>query len=352
MSGSPNTVKCLVWDLDHTLWEGVLLEDAAVTLRPGVADVIRTLDERGILQSVASRNDRDLAMQTLERFGLRDYFLHTQIHWNAKVSSLESIAGSLNIGLDAMAFIDDDSFERDCIQHAHPEILCLDAEEVAYLLTRSEFMPAVITADARVRRLRYQSEIERTRAAEAFDGPPEAFLARLGMVLTVFPAEAHDLARASELTVRTHQLNTTGRTYSREELETLLRSPRHLLLMAALEDRYGQYGTIGLALIEKAETTWTIKLLLMSCRVATRGAGSVLIQHLRGLAKKRGVRLLADFIETPHNRQMLVTYRFAGFRERERHGPVAILESDHDTIPPLPDHVVVIDRCLATPSHS
>jgi FkbH-like protein len=351
MNGPP-LVKCVVWDLDHTLWDGILLEDAAVTLRPGVVDVIRAIDERGILQSVASRNDRDRAMQTLERFGLHDFFLYPQIHWNAKVSSLESIAASLNLALDAFAFVDDDPFERDAVRHAHPEILCLDATDIPGLLARAAFTPAVVTDDAQARRLRYQSEIERTRAAEAFDGPPEAFLAGLGMVLTVFPAESHDLARAGELMVRTHQLNTTGRTYSHDELETLLSSPRQLLLMANLEDCYGQYGTIGLALIETAETTWTIKLLLMSCRVAARGAGSVLIQHLRALAKKRGVRLLADFVETPRNRQMFVTYRLAGFRERERLGPAVVLESDQDTIAGLPDYVVVVDRCLATPSPS
>ena len=352
MSGAPTLVKCVVWDLDHTLWDGILLEDAAVTLRPGVLDVIGTLDQRGILQSVASRNDRALATQALERFGLHDFFLYPQIHWNAKVSAVESIAGSLGIGLDSFAFVDDDPFERGLIQHAHPEILCLDAADLAGLVTRPELMPAVSTGDARARRLRYQRDVERTRAEEAFDGPQEAFLATLGMVLTVAPAEPHDLARASELMVRTHQLNTTGRTYSQEELEALLGSPRHLLLMASLEDRYGQYGTIGLALIETAASAWMIKLLLMSCRVAARGAGSVLIQHLRGLAKRRGVRLLADFVETARNRQMYVTYRFAGFRERERRGQVAVLESDQDAIAPLPDYVTVVDRSLGTPSHS
>jgi FkbH-like protein len=315
-------------------------------------DAIATLDERGILQSVASRNDCDLAMQALERFGLQEFFLYPQIHWNAKVPSLEAIAASLNLGLDSFAFIDDDPFERGLVQHAHPEILCLDATDVADLVTRPEFTPAVLTGDARVRRLRYQNDIVRTKAEQAFDGPQEAFLATLGMVLTVAPAESQDLSRASELMVRTHQLNTTGRTYSQEDLEALLRSPRHVLLMASLEDCYGQYGTIGLALMETTATVWTIKLLLMSCRVAARGAGSVLIQHLRLLAKQRGVRLLADFVETARNRQMYVTYRFAGFRERERHGQVAVLESDQDSIAPLPDYVTVVDRTVGTPSHT
>src|SRR5215218_1506267 len=93
----PKTVKCVVWDLDHTVWNGILLEDERVELRPGVLELIRALDERGILQSVASRNDRERAMARLEALGIADYFLHPQIDWNAKGANVERIAQKLNI---------------------------------------------------------------------------------------------------------------------------------------------------------------------------------------------------------------------------------------------------------------
>ena len=88
------TVKCVVWDLDNTLWDGVLLEDEHVTLRPGVVATLQELDRRGILHSIASRNDYATAMRKLEQFGLSSYFLYPQINWNPKSASLQTIAKS------------------------------------------------------------------------------------------------------------------------------------------------------------------------------------------------------------------------------------------------------------------
>ena len=93
--------------------------------------------------------------------------------------------------------------------------------------------------------------------------------------------------RAEELTVRTHQLNTTGYTYSYEELDELRHSPDHLLLIAGLDDVFGSYGKIGLSVVELGPQSWTIKLLLMSCRVISRGVGTVMLTHIMKLAKRR-----------------------------------------------------------------
>src|SRR3954467_5726758 len=108
----PKGVKCVVWDLDHTVWNGILLEDERVELRPGVLEIIRELDERGILQSVASRNDHARAMERLGALGIADYFLHPQINWAAKGQNVETIAKKLNIGLHTFLFIDDPPLER------------------------------------------------------------------------------------------------------------------------------------------------------------------------------------------------------------------------------------------------
>ncbi len=318
-------VKCVVWDLDNTLWDGVLLEDSAVTPRAEARAAIETLDRRGILNSIASRNDHDAAMDRLSMLGLADYFLYPQINWNPKSTSVQAVATRLNIGLDALAFVDDQPFERDEVAFAHPQVLCVDPVDVPSVLAADEFNPRFVTEESRARRSMYRGGIEREQAEQSFVGTSDEFLASLRMVLAISPARTEDLRRAEELTVRTNQLNSTGITYSYEELEASARSPEHLLLVAGLTDRYGSYGTIGLALVEQGAAAWTLKLLLMSCRVAARGVGGVLLGHIARLASQAGARLEAEFIPTGRNRPMYVTYRFLGFEEAGTRGDVVVL---------------------------
>src|SRR5262245_26191535 len=269
------TTKCLIWDLDNTLWDGVLLEDETVSLRPQVLDIIQTLDSRGILQSIASRNDYDKAIESLRAFSLLEYFLYPQINWNSKASSVTKLAESLNIGLNAVAFIDDQAFERAEVQHSFPNVLCIDAANLSSLPELPELNPRFITEDSKARRSMYISDITRNKVEGEFIGPKEEFLASLGMVFTISSAKEEDLKRAEELTIRTNQLNTTGYTYSFDELNTFRQSERHQLLIASMEDKFGTYGKIGLALVECEKQIWTIKLLLMSCRVISRGVGNI-----------------------------------------------------------------------------
>ncbi len=336
------TVKCVVWDLDNTVWHGVLLEDRDVRLRNGIREIIDTLDGRGILHSIASRNDRDTALAKLGEFGLAHYFLAPQINWNPKSDSVDAIRKQLNIGVDALAFVDDEPYERHEVAFSHPEVLCLAPQEIDTLLDRPELNPAIITEEARGRRLLYQAEQSRHNAEAEFTGPKEEFLASLGMRLSLRRAEERDLLRAEELTVRTNQLNTTGRTYSHAELDALRTSDRHLLLVAELTDRFGPYGTIGLALVAQDKSDWTIKLFLMSCRVAARGIGVVLLSHIRRLARAEGARLLAEFVPTDRNRMMYATYKFNRFTETSRTDDLVILEADPAAIPADPPYVRVI----------
>jgi FkbH-like protein len=164
------------------------------------------------------------------------------------------------------------------------------------------------------------------------------------MVMTISPAPGNDLERAEELTVRTNQLNSTGRTYSREQLAELGQSDDHRLLIARLEDKYGSYGRIGLALVETGDTHWTVKLLLTSCRVMSRGVGTVLLDHVMREARDAGVSLRAHFVRTPQNRIMLITFRFAGFREVA--GEPLLLEHPLTKISPPPAHLrLIIEPC-------
>lgn len=333
------TIKLLIWDLDNTLWDGTLLEGDGVQLRPGIRETVAALDERGILQSIASKNDHDAAFQKLQELGLDQYFLYPQINWNSKAANIQTIIQSINIGSDTVAFIDDDEFEREEVRHSLPALLILNADSAAELSSRKEFTPPFITEDSARRREMYRADIERKDAEEKFVGPQEEFLASLKMKFTVATAAEDDLQRAEELTVRTNQLNTTGYTYSYDELNAFRQSPDHMLLVASLDDRYGTYGKIGLALVEKKPGIWRIKLLLMSCRVMSRGVGTILMNHILALARGAGVRLSAEFRANGKNRLMLVTYKFAGFREVEKNGDIIVFEHDLARIQPPPEWV-------------
>ena len=335
------SIKCVVWDLDNTLWDGVLLEDDQVVLRPEVVEVIKTLDSRGILHSIASKNDHATAMRKLEQWGLSEYFLYPQINWNSKSSSIKDIAAAINIGIDTLAFIDDQPFEREEVAFSIPEVLCLDAAHVRGIVDLPEMMPRFITDDSRQRRRMYLSDIERDQAEKEFVGSNEEFLATLNMVFTIAPAQEEDLQRMEELTVRTHQLNTTGYTYSYDELNAFRQSDRHKLLVASLNDKYGTYGKIGLALVECHKDAWVVKLLLMSCRVISRGVGTIMINHIMNLAKKANVPLHAEFIPNNRNRMMYVTYKFGGFKEIGKQGDMVIFANDLSHIQPFPSYVSV-----------
>ena len=334
-------IKCVVWDLDNTLWDGVLLEDGEVRLREGALDVIRELDNRGILQSIASKNEHESTWQKLEEFGIAEYFLYPHINWNSKSSSIKSIVAALNIGMDTIAFIDDQPFEREEVAFEIPELRVIDAADLDKLLDMPRMQPTFVTEDARNRRAMYKSDMERKRLEEEFVGPQEEFLASLGMEVIISSVGAGDLQRAEELTVRTNQLNTTGYTYSYEELDELRRSEDHLLLIVELKDKYGSYGKIGLVLIECGAAVWTLKLFLMSCRVMSRGVGSIMMNHVLLLAKERGVRLQAEFVKTERNRMMYVTYKFSGFKEVSEDGAHVVFENDLSRVQPFPDYVKV-----------
>ncbi|MEK4058477.1 MULTISPECIES: HAD-IIIC family phosphatase [Paenibacillus] len=332
-------VKCVVWDLDHTLWEGILLEDKQVGLREGVLEVIKRLDERGILLSIASRNDASQAMLKLKELGIHSYFLYPQISWEPKSESVKRIAALININPNTIAFIDDQPFERDEVRYSLPEVRCIAAEDISSILDRPDMNPRFITEDSRMRRSLYKNDIERKEDEERFSGTIEEFLATLDLDFSLYPASEGDLQRAEELTVRTHQLNATGYTYSYQELDEFRQSDRHRLWVAELEDKYGTYGKIGLALVECSEDIWTLKLLLMSCRVMSRGVGSVMLNFVMREARKAGCKLRAEFVENPWNRMMYVTYKFAGFQEIGENGNTVLLEHDLSAIQPFPDYI-------------
>ena len=328
MGKTAKKIKCLVWDLDNTLWDGILVEDENVKLREEVLDVIKQLDERGILNSIASKNDYDLAIEKLKSFGIDEYFLYPQISWNSKSGSVKNIAKLINIGIDTLAFVDDQPYELDEVKFSCPEVMCISENKIDKLLDMPEFHPMFITGESKKRREMYQNDIKRKTIEEKYDGPKEEFLESLNMICTIKEAEVEDLRRAEELTVRTNQLNTTGYTYSYEELKDLMESPDYKLYVCSLDDKFGMYGNIGIALVKCEDDKWVIRLFLMSCRVMSRGVGTVFMNYVINQSRKYKVKLFAEFIHNDRNRMMYVSYKFGGFKEISQDGEVKLLEHD------------------------
>jgi methoxymalonate biosynthesis protein len=330
------TVKCLVWDLDETLWRGTLLEHDELQPRPGVLDVVRGLDARGILQSVASRNDHDDAWARLERFGAAEYFVLPHIGWGRKSDAIRSIAEHLSFARSTIGFIDDQPAERAEVAFELPEVRCYEAAQAAGLLDLPEFRTPTVTVDARRRREMYQAGFRRDAARTQFSGPDEDFLRSLEMVVRIARAGEQELSRVEELTVRTSQMNATGVHYSDAALRALLSDPGHEVLVLTLTDRFGPHGAVGVMLLERRPCVWHLKLLATSCRVVSFGAGAILLQWLTDRAAAAGVHLVADFRPTDRNRIMEITYRFAGFTEDACTCRAALAASTDPAVQALP----------------
>ncbi len=340
-------IKCVIWDLDDTLWEGTLTEGGGKRLRDGVYETLKTLDSRGILLSIASKNDYDTAMQALEKIDpeLPELFLCPQISWGAKSASVAAIADTLNLKMCNMAFIDDSEIQRDEVSFSHPDITVYDATLAATLAALPEMQVRFITEDSANRRNMYISDMKRNSAKSDFAGSDEAFMKTLGMKLQITPVDESSLRRVEELTLRTHQLNSTGYTYSYEELTSLINSPSHVFLIAGLTDKYGDSGKVGLLLMEDVGEAYVLKLLIVSCRVMTRGVGGALLTHAVRLARAAGKSLRAEYLETEYNRIMYVTYKLAGFEDiyESEDGRNVVLGYTAEELPEYPSYIEIVE---------
>ena len=296
-------VKCVVWDLDETLWRGTLLHDGpdALALRPSVVDAIRILDDRGILHAVASKNDPADALPVLERLGVEEYFVAAEVSWDPKSDGLRRIAETLNIGIDSLLLVDDSEFERSEVSNRFPEVRVLDPVDLDEALDWEELNPVVLP-DARERRVRYRTEWERREAAEGFDGSHVEFLRSCQMVLRLESDPRDDsVDRMVELLARTNQLNLSGRRYGLSDIERL-RDNGSVWVSGACSDRFGDHGIVVAARLEDREDSFCLADLAISCRVAEKAVENALVEWIRGEALKRGATtLIADFVASERN---------------------------------------------------
>ncbi|MFN9086502.1 MAG: HAD-IIIC family phosphatase [Gemmatimonadaceae bacterium] len=332
----------MVWDLDDTLWDGTIMEDPQVVCSAQLLALLRELDQRGILLSIASRNEWDVVRRKLEELGIDDLFLHAQVGWGSKSESISIIARELGIGLDSIAFVDDQPFERDEVAMALPDVLCLAPTDIPYMLQMPSMNPLVLTPEASGRRVLYKAAARREAAERGFSGPSEEFLRSLHIECRIRAASEIDIDRVQELTVRTHQLNSTGYSYSRDELVQLTHSPTHSVMIASLSDRFGDYGSVGVVLLAREGDALMIKLLLVSCRVISRGVGSVLLAYVLKAGQKDGFAVRAEFVPTDRNRIMEITYRLSGFRSAGVQDGIHLLQHDATTPVVSPPSVRVI----------
>ena len=311
-------VKCVVWDLDGTLWDATLIEmedPGTIRLKPGIREVMEQLDKRGILQSVASKNDQQAAMAVLERLGIQEYFLYPQIHWDPKSGSLEQIAKDLNIGIDSFAFVDDTAFERRQVASVWPQVRTYDAAEMDTLLVRPEF-DVPVTAESRLRRSMYRAEENRNtlRASENTDFVE--FLRKCNLKTQVFfPGEEAQRLRCYELLIRTNQLNMTGRKYTREEFEEILLRPGHKSYAFTCGDDFGEYGIVGFAQYRVEGNALVFSEFALSCRVAGKFVESALFAHLLKEEKVRSG--IFTVIKTKKNGLLRKTLEQIGFAVEE-----------------------------------
>lgn len=321
-------IKCVVWDLDNTLWHGTLIEDglSKLRLRAEAVHLILEFDRRDILQSIASKNNREDALEALRHFGLSDHFLHPQISWDPKSISIANIRQRLNIGMDTLAFLDDMEFERREVASNHPEVLTIDSAQLDDLLLHSRFL-VEITSESSRRRVLYQQERERNAQLAASTGTYEDFLRSCLVQMEIAPLVEADVARASELAQRTNQLNIGASRYTQEQLIDYMRSPqRKAVLTVRASDKFGSYGLVGLCVVDLDKSL--IVDLMFSCRVQGKLIDDTFVAWLCERYATSGRALSANFIPTKKNQPARELLTRGGFVVDEGvSGPQVLVKS-------------------------
>jgi FkbH-like protein len=324
--------KCVVVDLDNTLWGGVVGEDGWEGIRlgaeyPGAAFVafqraLLDLQQRGVLIAVASKNEEADALrvfdQRREMLIKREHVASWRVDWRDKATNLSEIADELGLGLDALVFIDDDPTERALVARMLPEVLVPDwpaepADYVAALHAIPTLDSLRLTGEDRARSDLYLAEARRKEQRSGARSVEE-FLHSLELRATITRVGPATVARAAQLTQKTNQFNLTLRRYTDSEIATLAGSPDHDVYLLSLRDRFGDAGRVAVCIVTYAGDVARIEGLLMSCRVLGRGVETFLLAHLAGVARARGATWLeGSYTPGPRNGQVADLYPRHGF---------------------------------------
>ncbi len=311
-------IKCVIWDIDNTLLTGVYLEspDQPPPADPAMAAVLAELSSRGIIHALASRNPPEAAGYAAAAVG--HDFAAAECGWGPKSDAIRSILTELGLTPDAAAFVDDEAHERAEVSFALPDLLVLSSEDMADAAGWPEFGPAVVTPEARRRGAMYAQRRRRQEEARAFGGSRAEFLRYCGTAITIAWAQPPDVPRLHELSVRTHQFNSTGAEVSEAALSALLGRAGSRVATVRLSDRFGDDGLVGGCLINTGHADWMVTLLMMSCRAIGRGVIDVLLAWLATAAARDGAAVLKIGCRlADRNMPLRLALAGAGFRASE-----------------------------------
>jgi len=325
--------KCLIVDLDNTIWGGVIGDDGLENIQIGNLGIgkaftefqkwIKQLKERGIIVCVCSKNTEAIAKEPFERHPDMELRLNDisvfAANWETKVDNIRYIQSVLNIGFDSMVFLDDNPFEREIVRTNIPGLSVPDlpedpAEYLTFLRQQNLFETASFTEEDQKRTLQYQQEARRTVLQKTFTNEAE-FLSSLEMVAIIKPVDKFSMPRAAQLTQRSNQFNLRTVRYTESEMESIIADPAQYTYAVTLADKFGDYGLISLLIIKKQdEHTAFIDTWIMSCRVLKRGVEYFVLNEVVADLKAKGVtELIGEYLPTPKNGLVKDHYSALGF---------------------------------------
>ncbi len=336
------TKKCLILDLDNTLWGGIIGEDGLEGIKlggdyPGNAfaefqQALLNLYHRGVILAVASKNNKADAIEVFQKHPemilRQEHFASMHINWQDKVQSIRTIAAELNIGTDSMVFMDDSDFECELVRQELPEVLTLKLPgEPAKLRGKLESLDCFdllgYTAEDRARGRQYRQQAQRSKA-RAEGASLEDFYRSLEIKLLIGPPQPGQFNRIVQMTQKTNQFNLTTRRYQPTDIKAMLDSPDTFVYALRYADRFGDAGLVGLAIVRTRAKDWLIDSLLLSCRVIGRTVEQALLVYLARQARQAGVhRLIGEYIPTAKNVLVKDFYSSRGFEQIAAHdGPI------------------------------
>jgi FkbH-like protein len=325
--------KCVVLDLDNTLWGGVLGEDGLEKIALGPTPTgypysefqigLLNLYKKGIILAINSKNNLDDVMIALENHPYmvlrEECFAAIKANWNDKVSNMREIATELNIGLDSMVFLDDDPINREMMRKALPQVLTLDlpndaAHYLDVLENLTEFDSLLITEEDENRPKMYTEERKR-REFKYSSLSLSSFLEGLELEVKIEQDTKFNIPRITQLTLRTNQFNLTTKRYQEKDILAFSTSPLHQIYALSLRDRFGDYGLVGVIIVEKKEEgEWDIDTFLLSCRAMGRNVEYAFFNYVVNKLKKMGARkIIGVYKQTGKNAPVKDLYQKLGF---------------------------------------
>ena len=283
-------------------------------------ELVKKLDEKGILQTIVSKNNYEEVWPYLKSAGISEYFLYPAINWGQKSENLKKIAELLNINIDTFGIIDDSIFEREEIITALPQVRIYQDTEINNLLNYPEF-DVPVTEESKKRRSYYLVDQQRSQVAESFSGDYASFLKSCDINLTIFtPKDKNTVGRCYELIQRTNQLNLSSRRYDKESFNEILINDKYLKFAFDCSDKFGSYGIVGFCIVEKGDEYYKIHDFVISCRVAQKMIEHAFITWLSKKMRPLNIKyLLAEYIKTNRNSPILSVFEDIHF-EKEDNG--------------------------------